>query len=101
MHVQSFAQNGGRTAHLGVVVDRNRGPVRPLTCFAEVDYCYGEGPLWMRVERVDWANAVHQDGSIWYEVEGMELTPDGREVGRRRALVRAQRLAAMPTNRRG
>jgi hypothetical protein len=81
-------------------MDRNRGPERPPTRFEEPDYCYGAGTLLLRIERIDWANAVHQDGAVWYEVEGMEISTDGRDVGRRRALVRAQRLAALAPNRR-
>ena len=81
-------------------MDANRGPSRPVSHFAESDYCYGKGSLAMRVERVDWAKPVEYDGDTWYEVDGVELTSDGREIGRRQALVRASRLSTLPRNRR-
>jgi hypothetical protein len=77
-------------------MDRNRGPTRPATHFAELDYCYGIGSLYMRVERVDWSRPVDYNGETWYEVDGIEVTSDGREIGRRQALVRSRRLAAFP-----
>jgi hypothetical protein len=64
----------------------------PVGRFAEADYCYGSGSLILRIERVDWSNPQKRDGEIWYQVYGMEMTEDGREVGRRQALVRGRRL---------
>lgn len=81
-------------------MDTNRGPNRPVSHFAESDYCYGKGSLAMRVERIDWAKPIEYDGDTWYEVDGIELTTDGREIGRRQALVRASRLSTLPRNRR-
>jgi hypothetical protein len=79
-------------------MDEIRG--RRASRFAEADYCYGAGPLVIRVERVDWARPVAYDGENWYEVEGVEVAADGREIGRRQALVRGRRLAAPPARRR-
>ncbi|MGX6600596.1 hypothetical protein ACWKSP_00445 [Micromonosporaceae bacterium Da 78-11] len=81
-------------------MDRNRGPDRPASHFEQTDYCFGVGPLRLRVEHVDWDNPVNYNDDIWYEVDGVEVSSTGQEVGRRQALVRAQRLAALPTNRR-
>ncbi|WP_213003392.1 hypothetical protein [Winogradskya consettensis] len=81
-------------------MDRNRGPVGPVSCFAEPDYRFGAGPLWMRVERVDWNRPVRYDEDNWYEVDGVETTSEGREIGRRQALVRARSLGALRRNAR-
>jgi hypothetical protein len=81
-------------------MEANRGPNRPVSHFAETDYCFGTGALTIRVDRVDWNRPVQRDGENWYEVEGMEVTPDGREIGRRQALVRGRRLASLPRNTR-
>jgi hypothetical protein len=81
-------------------VDRNRGPERPANQFAQEDYCFGSGPLWLRVERVHWDTPVEYDNDRWYEVDGVELTSTGQDIGRRRVLIRAQRLPRLPTNRR-
>jgi len=69
-----------------------------VVLFAEEDYLYGAGPLMIRVERVDWSAPTPYDGENWYQVEGVEMTADGREVGARQALVRGRRL--MPPNSR-
>src|SRR5690349_17467058 len=82
-------------------MEANRGPNRPVSRFAETDYCYGTGALTLRVDRVDWNRPILRDGENWYEVEGVEMTPDGREIGRRQALVRGRRLSALPRNIRG
>jgi hypothetical protein len=81
-------------------MDANRGPNRPVSHFAETDYCFGTGSLAIRVDRVDWNRPVQRDGENWYEVEGVELTADGREIGRRHALVRGRRLSTLPRNTR-
>ena len=81
-------------------MNRDRGSTPPVSHFVESDYCYGTGPLTMRVERIDWTKPVQYDGESWYEVDGIEVTADGRDVGRRQALVRGRRLAALPRNRR-
>jgi hypothetical protein len=58
----------------------------------EPDYCYGRGPLTIRVDRVDLANPISYDGETWYRVEGVQLGGNGVEVGRREVLVRGRRL---------
>jgi hypothetical protein len=74
-------------------MDNERGAVRiPVRRFDEADYCYGVGSLSIRIERVDWANPQTRDGENWYQVYGMEISDDGREIGRRQALVRGRRL---------
>lgn len=74
-----------------------RGAYRvPIGRFAEADYCYGSGALILRIERIDWSNPQERDGETWYDVYGMEMTEDGREIGRRQALVRARRLPRTP-----
>ena len=79
-------------------MDRNRGHVGPVSHFPESDYRFGAGPLRMRVERVDWNRPVRYDDDNWYEVDGIEVTADGREIGRRQALVRARSLSALRRN---
>jgi hypothetical protein len=64
----------------------------PIERFAEADYCYGSGALILRIEHVDWSSPQQRDGENWYQVYGTEMTDDGREVGRRQALVRGRRL---------
>ena len=74
-------------------MDTNRGPTGPISTFAEPDYRFGTGPLRMRVERIDWGQPVLAEGENWYEVYGIEIAADGREIGPRQALVRGTRLA--------
>jgi hypothetical protein len=81
-------------------MEANRGPNRPVSHFAESDYCFGTGALAIRVDRVDWNRPVERDGENWYEVEGVEMTADGREIGRRQALVRGRRLSTLHRNSR-
>lgn len=81
-------------------MDGERGPTPPVFHFEESDYCYGSGPLRMRVERIEWTKPIQYDGENWYEVKGTEIAFDGREVGRRQALVRGRRLASLPGNTR-
>lgn len=81
-------------------MDRNRGPAGPVSVFAEPDYRFGSGALRMRVERVDWTRPMHHDGETWYEVDGIEMAADGREIGRRQALVKGSRLTSLPRNAR-
>jgi hypothetical protein len=68
---------------------------RPVWTFAEADYRFGVGPLHMTVDHVDWGSPVQQDGEVWFEVAGIEVSADGRVVGPRRTLVRASRLSAL------
>src|ERR1044072_8602698 len=75
-------------------------PRAPITEFAESDYCYGTGPLLLRVEHIDWNRPVLYDNENFYQVDGIEITSDGREIGRRQALVRGRRLAVNRQRRR-
>jgi hypothetical protein len=75
-------------------------PRAPVLEFAESDYCYGTGPLLMRVEHIDWNRPVLYDNENFYQVDGIEMASDGREIGRRQALVRGRRLAANRASRR-
>jgi hypothetical protein len=63
-----------------------------VVTLAEADYCYGVGPLTLRVEQVDAANPVQYDGEPWYQVVGVALRVDGSELGRRQVLARGRRL---------
>lgn len=73
----------------------NTGPGRLVLNLAEEDYRYGTGTLRLVVEQVQWSTPHHDDGELWYEVGGVEITNDGRTVGPRTALVRARRLRAL------
>ncbi|GID93018.1 hypothetical protein Adi01nite_24300 [Amorphoplanes digitatis] len=102
-HVQQPPESSlwdkGRPGGRGVTMDSNRGTARRVSQFAESDYCYGTGTLTIKVERVDWSRPVLYDGENWYEVEGVEVAVDGRELGRRQALVRGRRLNGPPGRR--
>jgi hypothetical protein len=71
-----------------------------VSVFAEPDYCYGSGPLTLRVDAVGWDRPVLYDGEQWYQVEGVEIAHDGTERGRRQVLVRGRRLSSPSTPRR-
>lgn len=77
-------------------MNTNERSAPPVSTFAENDYRFGLGPLRMRVEAVDWSIPQDHDGDRWYEVDGIEMTEDGREVQRRQALVKATRLSRPP-----
>ena len=93
--MQDIQLGDGETA-----MDRNQGPARPASHFAEEDYRFGSGSLRLRVERVRWDSPVDYNGDLWYEVDGVEVSSTGQDVGRRQVLVRAARLTMLPTNRR-
>jgi hypothetical protein len=59
---------------------------------AEQDYCYGGGPLTLRIGRVDYAHPVSYDGDVFYRVRGVQLSGTGAEIVDRDVLVRARRL---------
>jgi hypothetical protein len=75
-------------------------PRRRVHEFDEVDYCYGIGPLTLKVDRVGWDRPVPYEGDTWLEVEGIVIDPAGHEGVRRHVLVRAQRLPAPPPRKR-
>jgi hypothetical protein len=75
-------------------------PHRLVHEFAETDYCYGVGPLTMKVDRVCWDHPVPHEGDTWLEVQGTVIDPAGRESEHRQVLVRAGRLPGPPPRRR-
>jgi hypothetical protein len=75
-------------------------PRWPVHVFAETDYCYGVGPLTLRVRRVEWAKPIPYEGDTWLEVEGTVIDPAGREGTLRQVLVRAGRLPQPPSRKR-
>jgi hypothetical protein len=75
-------------------------PRGPLHRFAETDYCYGVGPLTMRVDRIDWDRPVPLEGDTWLEVEGTVIDQAGRDGARRQVLVRARELPVRPPRKR-
>jgi hypothetical protein len=77
---------------------RNAGRGRRVLVLAEVDYRFGAGTLRLAVTRVRWDAPQRDDDETWYEVEGTELTSDGRAVGLRSTLVRGSRLRILMSN---
>lgn len=75
-------------------------PRGPLHRFAEADYCYGIGPLTLRIDRIDWDRPVPFEGDTWLEVEGVVVDRAGHEGARRQVLVRARRLPVRPPRKR-
>ena len=65
---------------------------RRVWTFDESDYLFGAGALRMIVESVDWSRPRVRDGETWYDVQGIEVTLEGRVVGPRRTTVKASRL---------
>ena len=59
---------------------------------SEPDYCYGQGSLTIRLERVDRAHPVQYDGDTWYHARGVQIGYNGAEIGRREVLIRGRRL---------
>jgi hypothetical protein len=76
-------------------VRHNRGPDQPVVTLAESDYRFGAGPLRLAVMRVLWQAPQRDGAEAWYEVEGIEMTGDGREVGPRTTFVRGSRLRVL------
>jgi hypothetical protein len=99
--ILEYVYDTGQSAGDRTIMEPERGPARAASRFDQSDYCFGAGPLWLRVEHIDWAHPVSYDNDTWYEVDGIEVSSTGQDVGRRQALVRAVRLAAMPGGRRG
>ncbi|MDR7273483.1 hypothetical protein [Catenuloplanes atrovinosus] len=55
---------------------------------AQTDYCYGNGPLTLRITRLG-ADPAAYPALEWLGLTGVELTPDGAEGDVRHVLVRA------------
>ncbi|SCL30366.1 hypothetical protein GA0070616_4061 [Micromonospora nigra] len=92
----------GRRAPAGGPDGPALAPPRPLVVVgdfittAEADYCYGTGPLRLRVTHVP--DRAEHPALEWVELTGQQLRFDGRpDDGRiRRALVRVAALRARP-----
>jgi hypothetical protein len=75
-------------------------PPRLVLEFGEADYCYGVGPLTLRLDRIDWERPVPYEGDTWLEVRGAVVDRAGHEGARRTVLVRASLLPLRPPRRR-
>jgi hypothetical protein len=78
----------------------NAGSGWPVLAVAEADYLFGAGTLYLLVTRVRWSAPQRHEDEVWYEVDGVEMTADGRQVAPRTAVVRGSRLRALPSNTR-
>jgi hypothetical protein len=73
----------------------------PVHVFEERDYCYGVGPLALRVDRVGWSSPIPYEGDTWLEVSGTVIDRrTGEERQTRQVLVRACRLPEPPDRKR-
>ncbi|MFI5936298.1 hypothetical protein [Actinoplanes sp. NPDC051494] len=73
----------------------------PVHTFEETDYCYGIGPLALRLNRVEWRKPIPYEGDIWLEVEGRVINARTGATGPvRQVLVRACRLPEAPALKR-
>ena len=68
--------------------------------FAESDYCYGIGPIRLRLERVNWAQPIPHEGDYWLGVRGVVIDRSGREGAVREMLIRAARVPVPPACKR-
>ncbi|MEV6850352.1 hypothetical protein [Actinoplanes sp. NPDC051411] len=78
----------------------NAGSGWPVLTLAEADYLFGAGTLYLLVTRVRWNAPQRHEDEVWYEVDGVEMTVDGRKVVPRTAVVRGSRLRTLPRNSR-
>lgn len=69
------------------------GSAGNVVAIREADYQYGVGVLYLRVERVDWANPVRYENEPWLWVEGVQVTVSGKEIGPRRVLARVSGIS--------
>ncbi|MEV6341855.1 hypothetical protein [Actinoplanes sp. NPDC051851] len=79
---------------------RPSGPRWPVHEFAESDYCYGIGPIRMRLVRVDWHQPIPHEGDVWLGVRGIVIDRFGGEGPVRELLIRAGRVPVPPACRR-
>ncbi|WP_231956816.1 MULTISPECIES: hypothetical protein [unclassified Actinoplanes] len=75
-------------------------PRWPVHEFAEADYCYGIGPIRLRVVRVDRHRPIPHEGEVWLAVQGIVVDPDGREGAVREVLIRAGCVPVPPVGKR-
>jgi hypothetical protein len=62
-----------------------------VVTIAEGDYCFGDGPLLIRVTEITSPHPQYPHAT-WTFVKGIELRRDGEEVGDRHVLVRITAL---------
>jgi len=79
---------------------RQSGPAWPVYEFAESDYCYGIGPIRLRLQRVNWAQPIPHEGDMWFGVRGVVIDRLGREGAVREMLVRASCVPVPPACKR-
>jgi hypothetical protein len=58
----------------------------------ESDYCFGQGPLTIRLDHIDSEHPIQYADDTWYRVEGVRVDGNGMEHGRCEVLVRRRRL---------
>ncbi|MFF0375471.1 hypothetical protein [Actinoplanes missouriensis] len=75
-------------------------PVWPVCEFAEADYCYGIGPIRLRVLSADLSTPIPHDGDTWFGVRGVVVDRAGRAGEVREMLIRAGRLPVPPACKR-
>jgi hypothetical protein len=69
-------------------------PLWPAHEFAESDYRHGSGTLRLRIVHVEWGREIAREGITWLAADGVEIDGAGLRAGRRRILIRAERLPA-------
>ncbi|WP_239140902.1 hypothetical protein [Actinoplanes campanulatus] len=79
---------------------RPSGPAWPVYEFAESDYCYGIGPIRIRLLRVNWAQPIPHEGDLWLGVHAIVIDRSGREGPVREMLVRADSVPVPPACKR-
>jgi hypothetical protein len=79
---------------------RPSGPSWPVYEFAESDYCYGIGPISLRLEWVNWAKPIPHEGDYWLGVRGVVIDRYGRDGAVREMLVRAALVPVPPACKR-
>ena len=79
---------------------RQSGPRWPVYEFAESDYCYGVGPIRLRLVRVDWDKPIPHEDDTWLGVRAVVVDRAGREVAVREMLIRAGRVPVPPAGKR-
>ncbi|BBH65211.1 hypothetical protein ACTI_18960 [Actinoplanes sp. OR16] len=68
--------------------------------FAEADYCYGVGPIRLRMLHVDWSRPVPHEGDTWFGVRAVVVDGSGRSGEVREMLIRAGRMPVPPACKR-
>ncbi|MEV0899729.1 hypothetical protein [Actinoplanes sp. NPDC049802] len=76
------------------------GPAWPVYEFAESDYCYGIGPIRVRLVRVNRARPIPHEGDVWLGVRAIVIDRFGREGAVREMLVRAGSVPVPPACKR-